>query len=296
MKILLTGTTGQVGWELQRTLMTLGTVIVAGREAADPDLRLDLAQPDRIVAVVRAVQPDWIVNPAAYTAVDQAESEPDLAMAINGKAPGILAEEAQRLGAAIVHYSTDYVFDGTATTPYQETDTTSPLNVYGQTKLAGESAIRAVGVPHLILRTAWVYSWRGKNFLRTMVKLAQEREELRIVNDQIGAPTWSRTIAQATAQILAKTHPTELAEVSGTYHLTTLGQTTWYEFAQAIFALDPQRADYRLQCCLPIATADYPTPARRPAYSVLDHYKLQQTFGLVLPDWRSTLALVMAER
>jgi dTDP-4-dehydrorhamnose reductase len=291
LKILLTGINGQVGWELQRTLMSLGEVIPVGREV------MDLASPDRIRNAIRKFEPHLIVNPAAYTAVDKAEIEPELAQAINGVAPGIMAEEARRLDAAIVHFSTDYVFDGDRATPYQETDDTNPLGVYGKTKLEGEIAIQAVDVPHLILRTSWVYSRMGKNFLLTMLKLARERQELRIVSDQIGAPTWNRAIAEVTAQILAqgiRNLPEFLSDHRGIYHLSAGGVTSWHKFATAIFAADPQRSEQIVTSVLPIATADYPTPARRPQYSLLDNTKLHNTFGLSLPNWRQSLQVAIA--
>ncbi len=233
MKILLTGKTGQVGYELERSLQGLGEIIALDRS------QMDLANLDQVRDVIRAIKPDLIINPAAYTAVDKAESEPELAMRINGEAPGVMAEEAKKLGAAMIHYSTDYVFDGSKTTPYVETDPTCPINVYGATKLAGEQAIQAAGIPHLILRTSWVYGMRGKNFLLTMLRLAQERDELRIVADQHGAPTWCRTIADTTAHIVAQAKGAQHAqdwwqERSGIYHLTAQGQTTWYGFTQAI--------------------------------------------------------------
>jgi dTDP-4-dehydrorhamnose reductase len=290
LKILLTGINGQVGWELQRTLMSLGEVIPAGREV------MDLASPDSIRTAIRKFEPHLIVNPAAYTAVDKAELEPELAQAINGVAPGIMAEEAFRLGAAIVHFSTDYVFDGDRSTPYQETDATKPLGVYGKTKLAGEIAIQSVDVPHLILRTSWVYSRMGKNFLLTMLKLARERQELRIVSDQIGAPTWNRAIAEVTAQILAQgihNLPEFLHDHSGIYHLSAGGVTSWHGFATAIFAADPQRSEQIVTSVLPISTADYPTPTRRPQYSLLDNTKLHNTFGLGLPNWQQSLQLAI---
>ncbi len=300
MRILLTGNTGQVGWELQRTLAPLGEVVVAGR--AGTELHLDLAQPETVRSVIQAVQPTLIVNPAAYTAVDKAETEPELAMAINGTAPGIMAEEAHRIGAALIHYSTDYVFNGTQAQPYGESDQPDPQNVYGQTKLAGELAIQAVGVPHLILRTSWVYGTRGKNFLLTMLKLAQTREELRVVDDQIGAPTWSRLIAEVTAQLVAQGRgqqpahwPDWLKTQQGIYHLTATEQTSWYGFAKAIFAQTPD-ASRQLQRLLPIPSTEYPTPASRPAYSSLDTTKICQTFGLQLPSWESSLALAIADR
>ncbi|MEA5502117.1 dTDP-4-dehydrorhamnose reductase [Halotia wernerae UHCC 0503] len=291
MKILLTGVTGQVGWELQRTLMTVGEVISVGRS------QLNLAQPNTIRHIIREVQPDLIINPAAYTAVDQAESEPELAMTINGIAPGVIAEEAKRLGAAMIHYSTDYVFDGAKTTPYTESDQPNPQNTYGKTKLAGEQAIASVGVPHLILRTSWVYGLRGKNFLLTMRKLAQEKEEIKVVNDQVGAPTWSRVIAEATAQILSQARQDVsgfLAHQSGLYHLTASGETNWYGFAQAIFTHDVQHDQRKLQRLIAINSKDYSTAASRPAYSLLNSQKLTNAFGLILPDWKRSLDLVLA--
>ncbi|MBW4602431.1 MAG: dTDP-4-dehydrorhamnose reductase [Calothrix sp. FI2-JRJ7] len=296
MKILLTGSTGQVGWELQRSLMTLGEVICAGREATSPSLRMDLSAPETIRAVIREVKPNLIVNPAAYTTVDKAEAEPELAMAVNGVAPGIIAEEAKLLGAGIIHYSTDYVFNGTQAIPYTEQDVPDPQNIYGKTKLAGEQAIQAVGVPHLILRTSWVYGLRGKNFLLTMLKLAREREELKVVNDQVGAPTWSRMIAESTAQILSQgTQGLNcfLSSKSGIYHLTATGQTSWYNFAKAIFEHDPNSSKQKLKKLLAIPSEQYPTPAKRPAYSSLDTQKISHTFRLVLPSWQINLELVL---
>lgn len=294
MRILLTGVTGQVGWELQRTLMTLGEVIPVGRSVRNTDLHMDLAHPDTIRRVFRAVKPDLIVNAAAYTAVDKAEQESELAMVINGIAPGVMAEEAKLLDAAIIHYSTDYVFDGTKTTPYTEEDKPDPQNTYGKTKLAGEQAIQAVDVPHLILRTSWVYGLRGKNFLLTMLKLAQEREELSVVDDQIGAPTWSRMIAEATAQILFQGTQSlaNLASKSGVYHLSASGQTSWYGFAKAIFAHN-LHSELKIQRLIALTSEQYPTAARRPAYSLLDSRRLCNTFGLALPNWQTTLELVL---
>jgi len=295
MKILLTGVTGQVGWELQRTLMNLGEVVAVGRSASDAALRVDLADLDTIRHAIREVQPDLIVNAAAYTAVDKAESEPELAMTVNGIAPGLMAEEAKRVGAAIIHYSTDYVFDGTKATAYTEEDLPDPQNAYGKTKLAGEQAIAAVGVSHLILRTSWVYGSRGKNFLLTMQKLAREREEIRVVDDQIGAPTDCRMIAEATAQILSQTtHDLpSLTNKGGVYHLSASGQTSWYGFAKAIFEHEPQHDERRLQRLIAISTEEYPTPAKRPAYSLLSTHKLSNTFRLTPPDWRRALNLVL---
>ena len=281
-RILLTGVNGQVGWELRRTLAPLGQVVAMDSKA------LDLADADAIRAKVREVAPRIIVNPAAYTAVDKAESEPGRARLVNAVAPAVLAEAADQCGAMLVHYSTDYVFDGRKETPYLEDDVTHPLNVYGATKLDGEAAIRASGVRHLILRTSWVYGARGGNFLLTMQRLMQERPELRIVDDQIGAPTWSRMIAEATALILAQclspARGADRPEPWGTYHLTCGGETSWYGFAAAIAELGgyPTRLT-------PIPSSDYPTPARRPANSRLDNGKLARVFGLRLPHWREAL-------
>jgi len=285
-KILLTGTTGQVGWELRRALMPLGEIIAPDRHA------LDLANPDSIRAMIRNVQPDAIVNPAAYTAVDKAESEPELAIAINSIAPEIMAEEALRLRAVMIHYSTDYVFDGQKTTPYTEQDPTNPLGVYGKTKLAGEQAIQAVGGAHLILRTSWVYSRMGKNFLLTMLRLARERQELKVVSDQIGAPTWSRSIAEITAAIMFADLD-RWQDFNGIYHLSASGKTNWYEFAKEILANDPDRSKQIIDRLIPITTAEYPTPAQRPAYSLLDCSKLIDRFQLHIPNWLEVLKLAI---
>lgn len=288
MKILVTGRNGQVGWELQRTLAPLGEVVALDRQA------LDLRNPDAIRAVVREVRPHLIVNPAAYTAVDKAESEAEVAQAVNGVAPGILAEEAKRLGAALIHYSTDYVFDGSKNGAYREEDAPCPINVYGKTKLAGEDAVRAVGVPHLILRTSWVYGVRGKNFLLTMRRLGKEREELKIVADQTGAPTWSRLIAEATAHIAAQ-RLTRLQELDGIYNFTASGSTSWHGFAAAIFAHAQAGAQEpaNIPRLIPITTSEYPLPAPRPPNSVLCGDKLRREFGLVMPDWRDNLNLCL---
>lgn len=283
-RILLTGINGQVGWELQRTLQPLGEVVAVDRQG------LDLTNPDRIRALVREVKPAIIVNPAAYTAVDKAESEPDLAQAINAVAPGIFAEEARRVDALLVHYSTDYVFDGAQATPYAEDAPTAPLGVYGRSKLAGEQAIAAAGCRHLIFRTCWVYGRRGHNFLITMLRLAGERVALRVVADQHGVPTWSRQIAEATALALAR-H----AGQQGIYHLTAAGATTWHGFAAAQLATaHAQGLLARLPAVQAITTADYPTPARRPANSLLDCTRLRADFGLALPDWATQLQLCLA--
>lgn len=281
MRILLTGCSGQVGYELERSLQALGEVVAVDRA------RMDLSDLDQVRSVVREVKPGLIVNPAAYTAVDKAESEPDLARRINALAPGVMAEEAKRLGAAMVHYSTDYVFDGSKQGAWVETDPVNPLNVYGQTKLEGEQAIAAAGIDHLILRTSWVYGMRGKNFLLTMLRLAKEREELRVVADQHGAPTWSRTIADTTAVLLAQAREEGWWQRhGGIYHLSSRGETTWFGFTQAII----EQAG--LNCrVLPISSAEYPVPARRPANSLMNADKLERL--CVLPDWKTALGLCM---
>ena len=297
MRILLTGKNGQVGWELQRTLSTLGEVIAL--DQAD----MDLSNPDAIRKICRDVKPNLIVNPAAYTAVDKAETEPALALAINGTAPGILAQEAQSLGAALIHYSTDYIFDGSKNTPYTEQDMPNPQNIYGSSKLAGERAIQAVDVPHLILRTAWVYGARGKNFLLTMQRLSREKPLLKVVDDQIGAPTWSRLLAEATAQIVAQslsrdqeTVTSYIRQHSGVYHMSCAGQTSWHGFASAILAGANTSTHANVSAQLqPIPSSEYPTPAARPAYSVLSNEQLTRTFGITLPDWRAALEMVLAE-
>ncbi len=283
-RILLTGIGGQVGWELARSLQPLGEVVALDRAG------FDLAAPDRMRGVLRELRPAWIVNPAAHTAVDKAESEVALATAINATAPGILAEEAKRLDALLVHYSTDYVFDGGKPTPYVEADPTCPINTYGQTKLAGEEAIRASGCRHLILRTSWVYGMRGANFLRTMLRLAQERDELRVVADQIGAPTWSRMIAETTALMLARHRDQE-----GIYHFVAGGEISWHGFAEAIVARGHALGLIaKTPVVHRITSAEFPTPARRPANSRLDCGRLREDFGLSQPDWRTQLELCLA--
>lgn len=291
-KILLIGKNGQVGWELRRTLATIGEVIAVDRRT------IDLVEPDTIRQTIQEIKPNLIVNAAAYTSVDKAEQEPELAQAINGDAPGIVAEEAKRIRAGMIHYSTDYVFDGTKTTPYTEQDITNALNIYGKTKLAGEQVIQAVDAPHFIFRTSWVYGTRGKNFLLTILRLTREREELRVVEDQVGSPTWSRMIAGMTAQILSqgKSKPVEyLQERQGIYHMTAGGQTSWYGFAKMIIESDPDKSKQKLQNLVPIATDQYPTPAFRPAYSVMDNTKMISTFGLSMPNWDECLMMVMEE-
>jgi dTDP-4-dehydrorhamnose reductase len=288
VKILLTGANGQVGWELQRSLAPLGEVVALDRD------ELDLANNDALRQRVRDLAPQAIVNAAAYTAVDRAESEPDLARAINAIAPGVLAEEAKRLDAVLVHYSTDYVFDGTKAGAYVENDPTNPLSVYGRTKLEGEQAIGATGCRHLTLRTSWVYAARGHNFALTMLRLARERRGLRIVDDQIGAPTWCREIAKATAALLSAGFAAPGAD--GLYHLTASGATSWFGFAQAIFE-SPEMV--RLGIVPPtleaIPASAYPTPARRPANSRLDCSRLERQAGIRLGPWDAALARCLAE-
>jgi len=299
--ILLTGKTGQVGSQFARLSADLGEIVAPSRR------ELDLLDPDSIRRAVRSIRPHLIVNAAAYTAVDAAESDEAKAHAINAEAPAILAEEAGKVGAAIVHYSTDYVFDGSKRTPYEETDTPNPVNVYGKTKLAGEQAIQASGVPHLIFRTAWVYAARGRNFLLTILRLATETEELKIVRDQVGAPTCNWDIALASARLLTYLYQlgnnfSSISSVGGVYHLTAAGETTWYGFAEAIleqaartpgevswFASATRGRPLIARRLIPITTSEYPTPAHRPAYSVLSNSRFFRTFDFQLPDWRSQM-------
>lgn len=285
------GGNGQVGRMLRRVLPALGEVIVATRDGAAADVAADLDQPQALPALVRQIAPDVVVNAAAYTAVDRAESEPEAAFRANAEAPAALAQGCAATGALLVHYSTDYVFDGRSARPYREDDATAPLGVYGMSKRAGEEAIRASGARHMILRTAWVYAAHGHNFLRTMLRLAGEREELRVVADQVGAPTPAAWIAEATGQLLRQG-----AQASGTWHLTAAGETSWHGFAQAIMD-EAQAAGLltRRPRVLPITTAEYPTAARRPAYSVLDTAKLQQDFGIAPPAWRDGLRATVRE-
>ncbi|QDG51689.1 dTDP-4-dehydrorhamnose reductase [Persicimonas caeni] len=284
--ILLFGARGQVGRELQRVLGPLGEVVAADREHAD------LTDSDAVRALIRNTQPSLLVNAAAYTAVDKAEEETELARMVNAVAPGILAEEAAALGAPLVHYSTDYVFDGTANRPYTEDDATKPVNTYGRTKLAGEEAIRERHAAHLILRTSWVYGLRRQNFLRTMLRLAKTHPELRVVDDQIGAPTWCRTIAETTAVVLARwLTDDEPSARAGTYHLTCAGQTSWCGFARAIFEAFIDQPDDRPDV-EPIPSSEYPTSAQRPPFSVLDCRRLRDVFAVRLPEWSSALQMV----
>jgi dTDP-4-dehydrorhamnose reductase len=278
VKILLTGMNGQVGRELGRSLAPAGQVFPFDHES------LDLASPDQIVERVRALKPELIVNAAAYTAVDRAESEPELAMRINADAPRIFAEEALRLGAALIHYSTDYVFDGAKPAPYVETDEPNPINVYGRSKLRGERAILATGCRHLILRTSWVYGARGSNFMVTMLRLARERPEVRVVDDQIGAPTWCRDIASATAQLVGD------GKVEGLYHLAARGATSWCGFAREIFGLCGITTPVH-----GIQSAQYAAAAKRPANSVLSSQSLQNRSGIALPEWAASLRRCLSD-
>ena len=291
-KILLIGRNGQVGWALRRSLSLLGTVISADQP------RIDMAKPDSITTLVRTHRPNLIINAAAYTAVDKAESEYPLAKAVNGDAPGILAEEAAAIGAMLVHYSTDYVFDGKSKRPYTEGDEANPINSYGETKLMGDRAVLAAGGDHLIFRTSWVYGKRANNFMRTILRLLAERDEISIVDDQIGGPTWCRIIAETTAQILACMQRPDggfdLNGRGGLYNLTAHGETSWYGFASQIaehareYHLIPRVGTIR-----PIASSDYPTPAQRPTYGILDNSKLEKTFGLRTPSWEEQLRLCL---
>jgi len=288
MRILLTGKNGQVGGELQHILSELGETTATSRS------ELDLSDPDQIRNTVRHFRPELIVNAGAYTAVDKAESEPETARAVNGIAPGILAEEARTVGAALIHYSTDYVYSGEARAkPYLETDSTNPVSVYGKTKLEGDLAIEEGGVPHLIFRTSWIYGREGKNFLRTILRLTEKQEELRVVDDQIGTPTWCRSIAEATGTIVEQlvkrggsSFFETVAEVSGVYHMTCGGRTSWHGFARSILDLADPTPQPQL---VGISTKDYPTPAGRPAYSVLSNTKLKATFDIALPNWEEAL-------
>lgn len=289
-RILVVGCDGQVGWELCRTLATLGQVRAMNRA------QLDLADRGKIRQYLREAAPDLTVNAAAYTNVDGAESDVAGANAINAAAPQILAEEMRRLNGIFIHYSTDYVFDGQKKAPYTEEDEPNPVNVYGASKLAGERAVRDVGGAYLILRTSWVYGMRGKNFLRTTVRLAGERDELRIVDDQIGAPTWSRSIAEATGQILARAGATTeerrgfIAERAGVYHFSSAGQTSWYGFAKQIVECNRSSLP-RVPLLTPITTAEFGAKADRPANSLLSHSKIRSAFGVLPPPWDEALVL-----
>jgi dTDP-4-dehydrorhamnose reductase len=300
MRILLTGASGQVGGDLFRLLQGKGTVIAPTR------LELDLSNPVAIREYVRKVRPDWIINPAAYTAVDKAESEPALAYAINAEAPRALGIEAARLGVPVIHFSTDYVFDGTGDRPWVEDDPTSPLGVYGASKLTGEQAILDSGAAHLVFRTSWVYSSTGRNFLLTILRLAQQKEELRIVDDQHGAPTWSRDLAQMVVHVIdwisreaaaSGKAPEELVRaVPRIYHATGTGDTTWFGFASEFVRLAATaRPEMRFARLVPISSSEYPTPARRPSNSRLNCERLRKVFGFSMQRWQDATAAVVAE-
>ena len=293
MKILLFGKGGQVGWELQRSLAPLGELIAL--EFDSTDYCGDFTNLTGLANTVRQVKPDVIVNAAAHTAVDKAESEPDLVRMINALAPGVLADEAEKLGAWLIHYSTDYVFDGSGTTPWKETDATGPLGVYGKTKLEGEQAV-ARCTRHLIFRTSWVFAARGANFAKTMLRLAKERDELKVIADQFGAPTGAELLADVTAHAIrtVQTRP----ELAGLYHLVASGETSWYDYAQFVIAFAKQSGEtirVTPDAIKPIPTTDYPTPAKRPLNSRLDTTKLKTTFDLQLPDWRDGVRRVLTE-
>ena len=294
MRILLLGKNGQVGWELQRSLATLGDLTALDFDSTD--FRADFAEPDSLAATVRALRPEVIVNSAAHTAVDRAESEPALARTINAVAPGVLAREAAALGATLVHYGTDYVFDGSGSAPRAEDAPTGPLSVYGATKLEGEDAIRASGCRHLILRTSWVYAARGGNFAKTMLKLAAERDKLTVIDDQFGAPTGAELLADLTAHALRVLR--ERPGLAGTYHAVAAGETHWHGYATHV--IEWARAHGHAvkvapDAIVPVPTSAFPTPAKRPLNSRLDTRKLRETFGVVLPPWQHGVERMLAE-
>ena len=298
MKILLLGKNGQVGWELQRALAPLGEVVALDRHTTG-GLRADLAEPESLAAVVRAVAPQIIVNAAAHTAVDKAESEPALAQAVNAASPAVLAREAHALGAWLVHYSTDYVFDGTGSTAWTEESPTGPLSVYGRSKLEGEDGIRASGCKHLIVRTSWVYAARGNNFAKTMLRLAGERDRLTVIADQTGAPTGSDLLADITAHMLrAALHAPHAPQLQGTYHAAAQGETTWHGYASHVIAFaralgQPIKVEPGAIDAVP--TSAFPTPATRPANSRMNTHKLRAAFGLTLPAWQSGVDRMLTE-
>jgi dTDP-4-dehydrorhamnose reductase len=301
LKIVIVGRNGQLAWEANQQFQGLGQIVCVGRP------QLDLLDIENVRAEIRRIKPSVLINAAAYTAVDQAESERQAAMKVNSEAPAVMAEEAKRLGALFITYSTDYVFDGKSASPYSETDPTAPLNVYGASKLSGEMAVEAVGGSYLIFRTSWVYGARGKNFLKTIARLAPERPELRIVDDQVGAPTWSRDLADATKKIIEQLMDQSgserlpvgesLGERRGIYHMTAAGSVSWCGFAAAIVEEMGKRnlSKGNLAKVVPISTREYPTPAARPQNSRLCNEKLKNTFGVMLPQWRASLIAVMDE-
>ncbi|MFL9925544.1 dTDP-4-dehydrorhamnose reductase [Herbaspirillum lusitanum] len=301
MKILLTGESGQIGHELASSLRGLGEIVSFSRQ------QMNLADLDQVRDVIRATRPDLIVNPAAYTAVVKAESETDLAMRINAEAPGVIAEEAQRLGAPMVHYSTDYVFDGTQNQPYEESASTHPINIYGKSKCAGEEAIARHCEAYWILRTSWVYSVGGGNFLKTVIRLAQDQEKFTIVGDQFGAPTWSKTISELTRELLVKRHGGDssginldhLRKTSGIYHLTAAGETSWHGYASFIVdqlqALNVPVKIGGSAAIAPVPSSTYPVPPHRPPSSRLSGKKLASTFGVTMPQWQDDVAACLRE-
>lgn len=295
MKILLLGKNGQVGWELQRALAPLGELVALDFDSPGP-LSADFSKPESLAATVRAVAPQIIVNAAAHTAVDKAESEPELARAINASAVGVIAREAAAIGAWLAHYSTDYVFDGSGSTPWLEDSPTGPLSVYGQTKLEGEEAIRASGVRHLIFRTSWVYAARGGNFAKTMLRLAKERDKLTVINDQIGAPTGADLLADITAHALRAAQQQPL--LGGTYHAVAAGETSWHGYARHVIEFARaagQPIKVNAIAIEPVPTSAFPTPAKRPGNSRMSTHKLQQAFGLMLPSWQTGVERMLTE-
>ena len=294
MRILVTGASGQIGFELVRALQPLGSVIASGRDT------LDLADPGSILGRLDRIRPDLIINAAAYTAVDDAETHQALAMRVNAESPAAMAAWAASHGCALIHYSTDYVYSGNSTWPWRETDAAEPLSVYGRSKLAGDVAIQNSGAAHLILRTGWVYSARGRNFMRTVLAKARSQEELMVVNDQWGAPTWAQTVALATAAIIARAGgggaaiAARFADAGGVFHAACAGRTTWFDFAARILERvpDPQR---RLRRLLPVSSEAYGAAAARPKYSVLDESRIEQVWGVVLPAWELALEQCLAE-
>ena len=295
MKILLLGKNGQVGWELQRALAPLGEVVALDFDSPGP-LTADFSQPESLAATVRAIAPQIIVNAAAHTAVDRCESEPEFARTLNATSPAVLAREAVTLGAWLLHYSTDYVFDGSGSAPWVEDSPTGPLSVYGATKLEGEQAIRASGCKHLILRTSWVYAARGGNFAKTMLRLAKERDKLTVIDDQIGAPTGADLLADLSAHTLRTA--LQRADVAGTYHAVAQGETSWHGYARHVIEFARaagQPIKVARDAIDPVPTSAFPTPARRPANSRMNTQKLRQTFGLALPAWQSGVERMLTE-
>ena len=291
MKIVLFGKGGQLGWELERTLAGLGNVAALDRG------QLDLRDLNAVQRILNELEPNLIVNASAYTEVDKAEEEPELAMKVNALAPGVMAEISRKLGAALIHYSTDYVFDGMANTPYTESDRTDPLNVYGKSKLMGEEHIKQAGDAYLILRTSWVYSLRGNSFVNKVLGWARKNSTLRIVDDQVGSPTWARMLAEITSLLLAQTRENmdeKIRAQRGIYHLAGSGYTSRYEWTKEILANDPDRSRQTVQTLEPARTIDFPTPAMRPLFSALDCTRFEKTFGLRIPPWNSSLKLAMA--